>query len=91
MSIKEEVFRLVEELPESDLLTVKRMLRGLRLPQETEPPRPLLTPEERRAKARAGLGAFADVPGSVDDFLARKHAEKRREDERDQRRQAGLA
>ncbi len=36
MSIKEEVIRLVEGLPESDLLTVRRLLQGLALTRESD-------------------------------------------------------
>jgi excisionase family DNA binding protein len=34
---------------------------------------PAVTPEERAARIRAARGSMAHVPGSVDDFLRRKH------------------
>lgn len=86
MSVKEEVIRLVEELSDSDLRTVKRMLEGLRLPEEGQTVRPPMTAEERRANARAGLGMLAHLPGSVDEFLREKHEEVEREEERYRRR-----
>lgn len=82
MSTKERVIRLMDDLSEVDLRTVERMLRGLKLPEEPEP----VSPEEHRAKVRAAYGAFADVPTSVDDFLARKHEDTEREEERYRRR-----
>lgn len=36
MSVREEVIRMVEELPDSDLAVVKRMLQGLLLTNEAE-------------------------------------------------------
>ncbi len=82
MTLREEAIRMVEELSESSLRTVKRMLRGLRLPEELEAARPPRAPEERRANARAGLGALAHLPGSVDEFLREKRAEVEREEAR---------
>lgn len=49
MGVKERLHQLVEELPESDLAEVERMLRGLSAPEErTEG----LSPEERLARIR---------------------------------------
>jgi excisionase family DNA binding protein len=36
-------------------------------------PASTITPEEQAARIRAGRGSMAHVPGSVDDFLRRKH------------------
>ena len=82
MGVREEVIRMVEEMSESDLLTVKRILRGLRLPEESEPVPPAMSAEERRAKARANLGALSHLPGSMDEFLREKHEEIEREEQR---------
>jgi excisionase family DNA binding protein len=52
-------------------------------------PLPAVTPEERAARIRAARGSMAHVPGSVDDFLRRKHEdiewENRRWAEREER------
>jgi hypothetical protein len=48
-----------------------------------------MDPEERAAKVRAARGCLAGLPGSVDDFLRRKHEETLRELEADERRQRG--
>jgi excisionase family DNA binding protein len=37
------------------------------------PVAPVITPEERVARIKAARGALAHVPGSVDEFLRRKH------------------
>ena len=89
MTMKERLHHLIEELPESDLSAAERMLRGLKLPTEPESATGE-TPEERRARVYALAGSAAHLPGSVDEFLARKHAEKAREHEQDRRRQAGI-
>lgn len=83
MSVKERLHCIIEELSDSDLAVVERMLTGLRPPAE-----PVETTEERRARVYALAGSAAGLPGSVDEFLARKHADKIREDERDRRRHA---
>lgn len=51
--------------------------------------RETLTPEERAARANAALGAFAHVPGSVEEFLRRKQEEIDLEEERWERRRGG--
>jgi hypothetical protein len=53
------------------------------------PARETLTPEERAARANAALGAFAHVPGSVEEFLRRKQEEIDLEEERSERRRGG--
>jgi len=89
MTVREEVIHLVEELPESDLLTVKRMLQGLRPPEE--PPRVAapMAPEERRARAYALAGKYAHTHTSVDAFLASKREDVELEEERYRRRHGG--
>lgn len=91
MTVKEEVHRLVDELPESDLLTVRRVLHGLRLPVEPTQTPPHETPEQRRARVYALAGSAADLPGSVDEFMARKHEDTEREEERFRQRHGGAA
>lgn len=48
---------------------------------------PKLSPEERRARVQAARGCMEHLPGSVDDFLRRKHEENEREEEKWDRRQ----
>jgi len=80
---------LVRSLSEDDLLIAERVLLGLKLPLEH--PVAFLTEEERLARVDAVWGKYASTHTSVDSFVARKHADKLREDERDRRRQAGVA
>ncbi len=89
MSIREEAHDLLDRLSERDLETVTRMLRGLVPPAEESRPAVPETQEQRRARSYALAGKYAHTHTSVDDFLARKHADKVREDEADRRRQAG--
>lgn len=81
MSTKEEVIQLVEGLSEDELRIVKRMLRGLRTPEEGEVPGPSAA-EEQRARVRAIRGVLAHTHTSVDEFLARKREEVELEEER---------
>ncbi len=83
MTAKERLHQMIEDLPEVDLQRAEAMLRGLGLPA---PPGsragPALTPEERRARVKAFRGSAAHLPGSVDDFLRRKHEDTEREEAR---------
>ena len=82
MSVRERLHVLIEELSENDLLAIERMVRHRQLPEDTA-----LSEEERLAHIDAVWGKYADSLTPVDEFLARKQEEKRREDARDQRRQ----
>ncbi len=84
MTAREEVHHLIEELSDSDLLVVRRMLRGLLTPEESTPTP--VSAEERRARARAAYGSMAHTHTSVDEFLARKHEDTEWEEERYRRR-----
>lgn len=63
MSVREEVIRMVEELSDSDLAVVKRMLQGLLPAQETEedPLRAFLEscPEDDEPTTEEDLAAIA--------------------------------
>ncbi|MBI3945592.1 MAG: hypothetical protein HY321_06725 [Armatimonadetes bacterium] len=89
MTAKERVRNLIEDLPESDLLVLERMVRGLKLPEGTAPAP--VSPEERRAKARAAYGYLKGDGRTVDDFLREKHEDTEREEERYRRRHGELA
>ena len=49
------------------------------------PDRPAMTPGERAARVAAVAGMLADMPGSVDEFLAEKRAEAESEEARYER------
>lgn len=87
MTVREEIIRIVEQLPESDLLTLKRVLRGL---APEEPVRAPLSEEERQARVNALFGSLPRLP-ATDDFLRTKHEETERDEERLVRRQEGQA
>jgi len=63
-------------------------IRRLRKDQEAPPEHQAeeaaqpISLEERAARIRAARGSMAHVPGSVDDFLRRKHEDIEREDRR---------
>ncbi|MBI3948045.1 MAG: hypothetical protein HY321_19165 [Armatimonadetes bacterium] len=86
MSVREEIMRLVEELPEGDLATIRRLLRGIRLLDEAQTDRLPPSAEARRAKAREVYGKYAHTHTSVAAFLARKREEVELEEERYRRR-----
>src|SRR4051794_36929089 len=50
--------------------------------QASVPAAPAISPEERTARIKAARGALAHVPGSVDEFLRRKHEDIERENHR---------
>ena len=58
------------------------MLRGLSLPEDQNGSDRQATAEQRRARARAGLGTAAHLPGSVERFFRDKHEDVEREEER---------
>ncbi|MBW3623380.1 MAG: hypothetical protein KY468_08220 [Armatimonadetes bacterium] len=76
MTVKEELHRLIEELPEEKIGQARNYLQSLK---ESE------MPEERAARVRSGFGALAQVPGSVDDLLVEKHEENEGEEGRQER------
>jgi len=86
MSVKERLHTLIEELPESDLLTLERMVRGLTLPPE--PTGEPASDEERRARIAGVRGKYADSLSPLEEFLARKHEDTEREEERFRGRRA---
>jgi hypothetical protein len=91
MTVREEVHRLVEDLPEGDLITVKRVLQGLRMSEEPLRIPSRETAEERRERVYALAGSAANLPGCVDEFLIRKHEDTEREEQRDLRPRDGVA
>ena len=80
MTMKEELHRLVEELPEEKAAQAKHLLTLL----HSE-----MTSEERVARVRSALGKFAHVQTSSEDFYRRKREDRIREEEQDERRQRG--
>ena len=87
MSVKERLHTLIEELPESDLLALERVGRGLKLPPGLNGP--ALSEEQRQARITAVRGKYAGSLSAVDEFLARKHRDTEREEERMEGRRAG--
>ena len=78
MSIKEELHRLVDELPDSELAALPRLLRGPRLPDRID----LSTLLARQAVAPMSdpLGLVEGIwpeEESVDEFLAAREAWQR--------------
>jgi len=67
-------------LSEEELRIVKRMLQGLRAPEEGEAP--ATAAEEQRARVHAIRGVLAHTHTSVDEFLARKREDVEQEEER---------
>lgn len=83
MTVKERLHRIIEEMPESEARRAEAMLRGLDLPAlQRRHGAQRLTPEERRARVRAFRGSAAHLPGSVEEFLRRKHEDTEREEAR---------
>lgn len=80
MTVKERLHNLIEEIPESELLTLERMVRGLKLPPKSNGP--VLSEEQRQARITAVRGKYAGSLSAVDEFLARKHQDTEREEER---------
>lgn len=80
MTVRERLHSLIEEISESDLLTLERMVRGLALPRDGQ--RSPLPEDERRRRAYALAGRYAHLHTSVDEFLARKREEVALEEER---------
>jgi len=80
MTAREEAHTLVESVPDNEFGIVNDILRRFSCPPDDG----LVSEAEadRLARIDAACGALAHVPGSVDDYLARKREETEREEER---------
>jgi hypothetical protein len=81
MTVKEELHRLIDDLPE-DLANQARVY--LNFLRSTE------TWEERAARVQSAYGSMAHLPGSVDDYLQEKQEEIELEEEQAERLMRGV-
>lgn len=80
MSVKEELYRLIEELPEEKIGLARDLLTRLR-GNETQ--------EERAARVRSVRGKYAHVPTSSEAYYRHKHEDRDHEEEQAARRARG--
>lgn len=91
MTMRESLHDLVESIPERDLATVERMLRGLKLPAEgREASAPSRPTREQRQQAARRLRAMMKGRVSTEAYLREKHEEVERENARQQQLQEAM-